>query len=154
VTSYTPYSAEDEQRALASMIEEGKRLLDIADDAPADEPPTFTGVQQQGDVRAVQLHPRNFSAKMIEKAGRLYLAGWKTYGPNDFEVYGESGEWYHQRVIAGARVWFVTCDCPARASRYNRAGACSHRALAGYLRAERTGQPIPTWTDLSMEATQ
>lgn len=119
-------------------------------------PATHSGQQLAHDIRAVQLRPENFSPAMIEKAGRLYVQGWRTHGPNDFEIASESSDdWYLLRVWeTTSGIWFATCNCPARASRWNRAGACAHRALAGYLRAEQTGKPIPKWQDLDLEAAE
>jgi len=131
--------------------------LDIADDGPAPEPSTYSGDQGDHDVRAVQLRGANFTPAMVKKAGRLAVAGaWDQAPQADtlttiaYQVLGDSGEWYSVRVF-GERVWFATCTCPARASRWNRAGACAHRALGGYLRALQTGQPIPRWPDLTLE---
>ena len=113
---------------------------------------TRSGNQGDHDISAVQLRPENFSPAMVEKAGRLYHAGWKAHGPNDFEVASESGdEWYLLRVWeTTSGIWFATCNCAARPGRWNRAGACAHRALAGFLRAEQTGQSIPRWQDLNL----
>jgi hypothetical protein len=131
--------------AIPAILEE-----DLVDHGHLTDPPVFTGSQAPHDIRAVQLRPENFSPAMIDKAGRLYHTGYRTHGPEDFEVCGESGEWYHLRVF-GERVWFATCDCRARAGRYNRAGACAHRALAGYLRAQLLRTPIPKWPTLDLE---
>jgi hypothetical protein len=110
----------------------------------------FSGDQRDHDVRAVQLRPDNFSPKMIEKAGRLAAAGaWSDLGDGRFEVLGDSGDWYQVRVF-GCQTWFAVCSCRAQASRWNRAGACSHRALGGWLQAQASGQPIPRWPALTM----
>jgi hypothetical protein len=155
VTIPRPYTDQDAAAAIAAMTGQG----DIADDQlVASEPATFTGEQPQRDtdIIAVQLRPESFSPKMIEKAGRLAVAGaWDrtpeadTLTTEAFTVLGDSGDWYTVRVF-GRLTWFATCTCPARASRYNRAGACAHRALGGWLRAQVTGEPIPRWPDLTM----
>jgi hypothetical protein len=144
-----------EQAWLAEVRREAEvHRLDIAADGPEREPAVHSGYQGDHDIRAVQLRPQNFSPAMVEKAGRLYVADrWKAHGPNDFEVQSESSDdWYLLRVWATTSgIWFATCTCAARASRWNRAGACAHRALGGFLRAEVTGEPIPRWQDLSLE---
>ena len=160
------YLPEDRQamldQRLANQLDEDRRqrtALDITEDEPEwaaaverELRTTRSGNQGDHDIAAVQLRPEHFSPAMVEKAGRLYHAGWKAHGPNDFEVASESGdEWYLLRVWeTTSGVWFATCNCAARPGRWNRAGACAHRALAGYLRAEQTGQPIPRWQDLNL----
>jgi hypothetical protein len=111
----------------------------------------FTGDQGDAEVRAVQLRPQNFSPAMIQKAGRLFVAeSYLSHDIGSWSVWGDSGEAHEVRVW-GQRVWFATCTCPARASRYNRAGACAHRALGGWLRARQTGEPIPRWPAMTLE---
>lgn len=138
--------------AVADCVDGVPAILeeDLVDGGAASEPPVFTGDQGGHDVRAVQLRPENFSQPMIDKAGRLAAAGaWDDLNDGRFAVLGDSGAWYQLRVF-GERTWFATCTCAARASRWNHAGACAHRALAGWLRAQAIGQPIPRWPALTM----
>jgi hypothetical protein len=145
-----------EQRA-QQIVRRGNRQpaypLDIADDGPGQKPSTFTGGQpaRDWDIAAVQLRPENFSPKMVEKAGRLYHLDYRARGDQCFEVASESSdEWYTVRVW-GSLIWLATCTCPARPGRWNRAGACAHRALGGYLRAQILGRPIPRWPFMTLE---
>jgi hypothetical protein len=126
--------------------------LDIADDGPEPEPAVHSGHQADHDIRAVQLRPENFSPKMVEKAGRLYVANRWSYSTIDgfeVDVYGDSGV-IHEVRVWGRAVKFATCTCPARASRWNHAGACAHRALGAWLYVEQTGQPLDRWQDLTL----
>jgi hypothetical protein len=128
--------------------------LDIADDGPAEhEPARFSGDQRHHDLRAVQLRGPDFSPAMVRKAGRLYVErSWAARIPHPglWDIRGDSGEVYEVHVW-GDRVWFATCTCPARPSRWNRRGACAHRALGGWLRHLQTGLPIPRWPDLTLK---
>jgi hypothetical protein len=112
----------------------------------------YSGDQADHDLRAVQLRPESFSPKMIEKAGRLYVEGsYASHAafPGQWEIRGDSGE-IHQVRVWGRAVKFATCTCPARTSRWNRAGACAHRALGAFLYVEQTGRPLDRWQDLTL----
>ena len=119
---------------------------------PEAEASSFSGVQLGHDIRAVQLRAENFSPAMVEKAGRLYHLGYRAHGDQSFEIPSESGDAWHTVRVWGSLTWLATCTCPARTSRWNRAGACAHRALGGYLRAQITGLAIPRWPALELES--